>query len=53
MNLLQMSFMGGAMILAVTVMRALAMHKVPKQTFLVLWGVVLVRLMIPFSLLVV
>lgn len=50
MNLLQMSFMGGAMILAVTVMRALAMHKVPKQTFLVLWGVVLVRLMIPFSL---
>lgn len=50
MNLLQMSFTGAVMILAVTVIRALAINKVPKKTFLVLWGITLVRLMIPFSL---
>ena len=50
MNLLQMSFTGAVMILAVTVIRALAINKVPKKTFLVLWGIALVRLMIPFSL---
>ena len=49
MNLLQMSFTGAVMILAVTVIRALAINKVPKKTFLVLWGIALVRLMIPFS----
>ena len=36
MNLLQMSFTGAVMILAVTVIRALAINKVPKKTFLVL-----------------
>ena len=50
MNLLQMSFTGAVMVLAVTVIRALAINKVPKKTFLVLWGIALVRLMIPFSL---
>ena len=50
MNLLQMSFTGAVMILAVIVIRALAINKVPKKTFLVLWGIALVRLMIPFSL---
>lgn len=50
MNLLQMSFTGAVMILAVTVIRAIAINKVPKKTFLVLWGIALVRLMIPFSL---
>ena len=49
MNLLQMSFAGAVMILAVTVIRALTINKVPKKTFLVLWGIALVRLMIPFS----
>ena len=38
MNLLQMSFTGAVMFLAVTVIRALAINKVPKKTFLVLWG---------------
>ena len=50
MNLLQMRFTGAVMILAVTVIRALAINKVPKKTFLVHWGIALVRLMIPFSL---
>ncbi len=49
MSLLQMSFSGAAMILTVVVIRALALHKLPKNTFLVLWGVVLVRLLVPYS----
>ena len=38
MSLLQMSVTGGVMILAITVLRALAMNHVPKKTFLALWG---------------
>ncbi len=48
MSLLQMSFSGAVMIMAVVVIRALALHKLPKKTFLVLWGVVLVRLLVPY-----
>ncbi|WP_343210355.1 M56 family metallopeptidase [Anaerolentibacter hominis] len=50
MNLLQMSIAGGVMILAVAVIRALFLHKLPKKTFVILWGIVLLRLMIPVSL---
>lgn len=49
MSLLQMSFSGAVMILTVVVIRALALYKLPKKTFWVLWGVVLVRLMVPYS----
>ena len=37
------------MILAVIVIRALAINLLPKKTFEVLWGIVVVRLLIPFS----
>ena len=50
MSLLQMSVSGAVMILVITVIRALAMNRVPKKTFLVLWGAALQRLLIPFSL---
>lgn len=50
MSLLQMSTAGAVMILAITVIRALAMSRVPKVTFLALWGAALVRLLAPFSL---
>ena len=50
MSLLQMSAAGGVMILVVTVIRALALERLPKRTFLVLWGVALARLLLPFSL---
>lgn len=49
MSLLQMSIAGAVMILAITVIRALAINKVPKKTFLALWGIALARLLIPFS----
>ena len=50
MNLLQMSRSGAVMILVIVVIRALAINKLPKKAFLVLWGVVTVRLLIPYSL---
>ena len=50
MSLLQMNAAGAIMILAITVIRALALERLPKRTFLVLWGVALARLLLPFSL---
>lgn len=50
MNLLQMSFSGGAFITAVAIIRAVAINKLPKKTFLVLWELVMLRLLIPFSI---
>ena len=45
-----MSVKGGVMILAITVLRALAMNHVPKKKFLALWGAALLRLVLPVSL---
>ena len=49
MSLLQMSVSGAVMIFVITVIRALAMDRVPKKTFLLLWYAALARLLIPFS----
>ena len=49
MSLFEMTVSGGILILVITVIRALAMSRLPKQTFLILWGVALLRLLIPFS----
>ena len=50
MSLLQMSFTGGILILAVIVIRALAINMLPKKAFNALWWISVVRLMIPFSI---
>ena len=50
MSLLQMSFAGAVMILAITIIRALAISLLPKKTFLALWGIAVARLLLPFSL---
>ncbi len=50
MSLVQMSLSGGAMIFAVLLVRALALHRLPKRLFPALWALVLVRLLVPFSL---
>ena len=50
MSLLQMSVSGAAMILVITVLRTLAINRLPKKIFLALWGAALVRLLVPFSL---
>jgi len=50
MTLLKMSFYGAVIILAVLLIRAITLHKLPKKTFLILWAVALVRLLIPFEI---
>lgn len=50
MSLLQMSFSGAVFITAVVMIRAAAINKLPKKTFLVLWELVMMRLLIPFSI---
>ncbi|MBD5154190.1 MAG: M56 family metallopeptidase [Oscillibacter sp.] len=50
MSLLQMSFSGGVLILAVVVLRALTLNRLPKGTFLALWAVAVLRLLVPFSI---
>lgn len=49
MNIFQMSLSASVLILAVLIIRAFTLHKLPKKTFLLLWGVVLCRLLIPFA----
>ena len=49
MTLLKMSFSGTVFILAVVIIRAIALNNLPKKTFLVLWEIALFRLMIPFT----
>lgn len=50
MIVLQMSISASILILAIVVIRSLFIHKLPKKTFLVLWGVTLFCLLIPFSI---
>lgn len=50
MNLLQMSFSGAVYIIAIVLLRAFAVYKLPKITFPVLWEMVFFRLLIPFSI---
>lgn len=50
MSLLQMSFSGAVMIFVIIGVRALAIHKLPKKVFLILWEIVLLRLLIPVSI---
>ena len=38
LSLLELSLTGGVFILAVVVVRALAMNRLPRQAFLLLWG---------------
>ncbi|QJD82814.1 M56 family metallopeptidase [Cohnella herbarum] len=49
MSFLEMSVSASCFILAVVCFRFLLLNKVPKMTFIVLWGVALSRLLIPVS----
>ena len=46
MSLLQMSFI----ILLIVVLRAVLINRLPKKTFLILWWIALIRLLVPFSI---
>ena len=50
MTLLEMTLSGGLMILLITVIRALAIERLPKRLFLALWGAALLRLLGPCSI---
>jgi len=55
MNLIQinaayMSFAGAVIILVILVIRSLALHRLPKNLFLILWKIALIRLLIPYYL---
>ena len=50
MTLLKMSFYGAVIILAILIIRAFTLHKLPKKTFMILWAVALVRLLVPFEI---
>ncbi|MCI8852760.1 MAG: M56 family metallopeptidase [Lachnospiraceae bacterium] len=50
MTWIQMGISGAAMIGVAAVFRALLLHRLPKQVFLVLWGIILARLLVPFSI---
>jgi beta-lactamase regulating signal transducer with metallopeptidase domain len=45
-----MSISGALIILAATLARLVALNRLPKRTFLFLWGLALIRLLLPFSL---
>lgn len=49
MSLWAMSLSGAVMIIAIVILRALLINQLPKKTFLILWGIVMVRLIIPFT----
>lgn len=50
MSLVQMTLSGGAFILFIVVVRALALHRLPKWAFLALWEMAALRLLLPFTI---
>lgn len=50
MMLLKMSISGGILIVLVIILRSLAINKLPKRVFVLLWNIALLRLLIPFDL---
>lgn len=49
MEILTMSFLASVFIIVIIIIRSLALYRLPKMTFLVLWAAALCRLLIPFS----
>lgn len=50
MNLLELTLQGGVLIGAILLLRLLGRYRLPGWTFRVLWGVALVRLLVPLAL---
>ncbi len=50
MSWAQRSAAGAAMILVIVLIRALTLQRLPKRTFVVLWGMTLARLLLPWAL---
>ena len=50
MSMLQLSLLGTVIILLIVVLRAVLINRLPKKTFLILWWIALIRLLVPFSI---
>lgn len=50
MTLLQMSFSGAILILVIIILRTAAINRLPKKIFMALWGIAVLRLLLPFSI---
>lgn len=50
MDIVQMSMQAGVLITAIVIVRTITLYRLPKASFLALWGIVVARLLIPFSL---
>ena len=50
MMLLKMSISSGILILLIIILRSLAINKLPKKLFVLLWNIALLRLLLPFDL---
>ena len=50
MSLTQMSLYGAVMIAVIIIIRAIFINRLPKKTFIVLWWVAMLRLLLPFSI---
>lgn len=49
MNIIQMSLDASILLISVLLIRLLFMNKIPKLTLLILWGIVALKLVIPYS----
>ena len=49
MSIMQMSIQAGLLICVIIIIRVMALNKLPKVMFLILWGVTLLKLLVPFS----
>jgi beta-lactamase regulating signal transducer with metallopeptidase domain len=50
MNLLQMSIQGAILVAVIVIVRQFLRYKLPKGTFVALWWVAILRLLLPFQL---
>lgn len=50
MTILEMSISGAAMILIITLIRAVFIHKLPKKAFVLMWEIVILRLLLPVKI---
>lgn len=50
MSLLEMSCTAAIMIIVIVIIRAITIHRLPKKTFVLLWGIVVLGLLLPFRI---
>ncbi len=50
MNLLKISFIGAVLIAVTLILRVPLLNRLPKRTFPAIWGLVILRLLLPFSI---